>query len=261
MNKICCYHLDMTCKRIIVFIGAMLVTLQCIAQDAIIFRDGRVKPVKIIQVNNDKTLYKDSGDKMAAEEFVENTQLFMLKFKTRGNVVFNSKGERVYTVSEHTQIPKDAIVIYYKDGKEVPAYSLTMDANVVTFSTSKRDKGNPVLAQKTDIFMICYPDGTRDILTNLAMEEQKEREREAAALRKKAEREAEIADSIQKASTAEESASAKSPRKATIVTKKGARMKVWVCSETATMVSYKKTNTPKAPIFQMSKAKIKNIIY
>lgn len=246
-------------KRQIVQILLLAITINASAQDAIIYRDGRVKSVKIIQVNNDKTLYKDSGDKMATEEFVENTQLFMLKFKTRGNVVFNSKGERVYTVSEHTQIPKDAIVIYYKDGKEVPAYSLTMDANVVTFSTSKRDKGNPVLAQKTDIFMICYPDGTRDILTNLAMEEQKERE--AAALRLKAEREAEIADSIQKASTAEEIASAKNPRKATIVTKKGSRMKVWVCSETATMVSYKKTNTPKAPIFQMSKAKIKNIIY
>lgn len=130
---------------------------------------------------------------------------------------------------------------------------------LLTAFSCKKDKGNPVLAQKTDIFMICYPDGTRDILTNLAMEEQKERE--AAALRKKAEREAEIADSIQKASTAEESAATNSPRKATIVTKKGARMKVWVCSETATMVSYKKTNTPKAPIFQMSKAKIKNIIY
>ena len=38
-------------------------------------------------------------------------------------------------------------------------------------------------------------------------------------------------------------------------------MKVWACSETATMVSYKKKNTTKAPIFQMSKAKIKNIIY
>lgn len=130
---------------------------------------------------------------------------------------------------------------------------------LLTAFSCKKDKGNPVLAQKTDIFMICYPDGTRDILTNLAMEEQKERE--AAALRKKAEREAEIADSIQKASTAEENASAKSPRKATIVTRKGARMKVWVCSETATMVSYKKTNTPKTPIFQMSKAKNKNIIY
>ena len=130
---------------------------------------------------------------------------------------------------------------------------------LLTAFSCKKDKGNPVLAQKADIFMICYPDGTRDILTNLAMEEQKERE--AAALRKKAEREAEIADSIKKASTAEESASAKSPRKATIVTRKGARMKVWVCSETATAVSYKKTNTPKAPIFQMSKAKIKNIIW
>lgn len=235
-------------------------TISAYAQDAIIFRDGRVKPVKIIQVNNDKTLYKDSGDKMATEEFVENAQLFMLKFKTRGNVVFNSKGERVYTVSEHTQIPKDAIVIYYKDGKEVPAYSLTMDSNVVTFSTSKRDKGNPVLAQKTDIFMICYPDGTRDILTNLAVEEQQQREREAEEARQKAQREAEVSDSI-KAAAMEEAASATNPKKATIVTKKGVHMKVWVCSETATMVSYKKTNTPKAPIFQMSKAKIKNIIY
>lgn len=98
---------------------------------------------------------------------------------------------------------------------------------LLTAFSCKKDKGNPVLAQKTDIFMICYPDGTRDILTNLAMEEQKEREREATALRKKAEREAEIADSIQKASTAEESAATKSPRKATIVTRKGARMKVW----------------------------------
>lgn len=53
------------------------------AQDAIIYRDGRVKSVKIIQTNNDKTLFKESGNKKASEEFVENTKVFMLKFKTR----------------------------------------------------------------------------------------------------------------------------------------------------------------------------------
>ena len=230
------------------------------AQDAIIFRDGRVKSVKIIQTNNDKTLFKESGNKKASEEFVENTKVFMLKFKTRGNVVSNANGERILTTSEHTEIPKDAIVVYYKDGREIPAYNLTMDASVVSFKTSKRAKDRPIFSPKSEVFMIRYPDGTRDILTNLAVEEQQQREREAEEARQKAQREAEVSDSI-KAAAMEEAASATNPKKATIVTKKGVRMKVWVCSDTPTMVSYKKVNSAKAAIFNMSKAKIKNIIY
>ena len=230
------------------------------AQDAIIFRDGRVKSVKIIQTNNDKTLFRESDNKKAPEEYVENTKVFMLKFRTRGNVVFNSNGERILATSEPTQIPKDAVVVYYKDGREVPAYNLTMDANVVSFKTDKKTKNRPVFSPKSEVFMIRYPDGTRDILTNLAVEEQQQREREAEEERIKAQREAEKADSIKAAAT-EEAASTTNPKKATIVTKKGVHMKVWVCSDTPTMVSYKKVNSAKAPVFNMSKAKIKNIIY
>ena len=230
------------------------------AQDAIIFRDGRVKSVKIIQANNDKTLFKESGNKNASEEYVENTKVFMLKFKTRGNVVFNANGGRILTTSEHTEIPKDAIVVYYKDGREVPAYNLTMDTSTVSFKTSRKAKDRPIFSPKSEVFMIRYPDGTRDILTNLAVEEQQQRERETEEARQKAQREAEAADSI-KAAAIEEAASATNPKKATIVTKKGVRMKVWVCSDTPTMVSYKKVNSAKAAIFNMSKAKIKNIIY
>ena len=230
------------------------------AQDAIIFRDGRVKSVKIIQTNNDKTLFRESDNKKAPEDYVENTKVFMLKFRTRGNVVFNSNGERILATSEPTQIPKDAVVVYYKDGREVPAYNLTMDANVVSFKTDKKNKDRPVFSPKSEVFMIRYPDGTRDILTNLAVEEQQQREREAEEARQKAQREAEVSDSI-KAAAMEEAASATNPKKATIVTKKGVRMKVWVCSDTPTMVSYKKVNSAKAAIFNMSKAKIKNIIY
>lgn len=247
-------------KRSLFTLCIFYITLSASAQDAIIFRDGRVKSVKIIQTNNDKTLFKESDNKKATEEYVENTKVFMLKFKTRGNVVFNSHGERILTTSEHTQIPKDAIVVYYKDGREVPAYNLTMDANVVSFKTSKKDRKASVFSPKSEVFMIRYPDGTRDILTNLAIEEQRQREREAEEARLKAQKEAEMADSI-KAATVEAAASATNPKKATIVTKKGVRMKVWVCSDTATMMSYKKVNSTKAPVFNMSKAKIKNVIY
>ncbi len=260
MNKTCYFLLDTNFSRILGGFILVLASLPCIAQDAIIFRDGRVKSVKIIQTNNDKTLFKESDNKKASEEYVENTKVFMLKFKTRGNVVFNGSGERILTTSEHVQIPKDAIVVYYKDGREVPAYNLTMDANTVSFKTSKKAKDRPIYSPKSEVFMIRYPDGTRDILTNLAVEEQRQREREAEEARLKAQREAEVTDSI-KAAAMEEAASATNPKKATIVTKKGVRMKVWICSDTATMVSYKKVNSAKAAIFNMSKTKIKNIIY
>lgn len=243
---------------LLLFLGEFCVATK--GQDAIIYRDGRVKEVKIIQTNNDKTLFKEAGNKHAAEEYVDNKQVFMLKFKTRGNVVFNANGERILTTSERIQIPKDAIVVYYKDGREVPAYNLTMDANVVSFKPNKKAKYRPIYSAKSEVFMIRYPDGTRDILTNLPVEEQHQREREAEEARLKAQREAVVADSIKQA-TVEAAASETNPKKATIITKKGMRMKVWVCSETNSMVSYKKTNSSKAAIFNMSKAKIKSIVY
>lgn len=247
-------------KKIYAIISLLGISLGLYAQDAIIYRDGRVKEVKIIQTNNDKTLFKEAGNKHAAEEYVDNKQVFMLKFKTRGNVVFNANGERILATSERIQIPKDAIVVYYKDGREVPAYNLTMDANVVSFKPNKKAKYRPIYSAKSEVFMIRYPDGTRDILTNLAVEEQRQREREAEEARLKAQREAVVADSIKQA-TVEAAASETNPKKATIITKKGMRMKVWVCSETDSMVSYKKTNSSKAAIFNMSKAKIKRIDY
>lgn len=247
-------------KKIYAIISLLGISLGLYAQDAIIYRDGRVKEVKIIQTNNDNTLFKEAGNKHAAEDYVDNKQVFMLKFKTRGNVVFNANGERILTTSERIQIPKDAIVVYYKDGREVPAYNLTMDANVVSFKPNKKAKYRPIYSAKSEVFMIRYPDGTRDILTNLAVEEQRQREREAEEARLKAQREAVVADSIKQV-TVEAAASATNPKKATIITKKGMRMKVWVCSETDSMVSYKKTNSSKAAIFNMSKAKIKSIVY
>ena len=247
-------------KKIYAIISLLGISLGLYAQDAIIYRDGLVKEVKIIQTNNDKTLFKEAGNKHATEEYVDNKQVFMLKFKTRGNVVFNANGERILTTSERIQIPKDAIVVYYKDGREVPAYNLTMDANVVSFKPNKKAKYRPIYSAKSEVFMIRYPDGTRDILTNLPVEEQHQREREAEEARLKAQREAVVADSIKQA-TVEAAASETNPKKATIITKKGMRMKVWVCSETDSMVSYKKTNSSKAAIFNMSKAKIKSIVY
>ena len=278
MNKIFCFQLATYYKLLFFLTKFILLPTLCIAQDVIIYRDGRVRQVKIIQTNNDKTLFKEWGNKHATEEFVENVKVFMLKFNARGNVVFDSKGERVFTTSEPVQIPKDAIVVYYRDGREVPVYNLTMDANVISFKTSKpakkggllfgkkvsklvNDTDRPMYSPRSDVFMISYPDGTRDILTNLTVEEDKYHQRESENIRLNMQRKLVQTDSTATASEYEKTLSVSNPKKAIIVTKAGCKLKVWICSETSTSVSYKKENTSKAAIFKMSKLKVKNIIF
>ena len=239
---------------------ALVAVLPIQAQYAIIYRDGRVKRVKIVQTNNDKTLYTEWGNKHAAEEYVENTAVFMLKFKSRGNVVFDSRGERILTTSASVKIPKDAIVIYFKDGREVPVYNLTMDERTVSYRLEKKAKSRQMFSAKSEVFMICYPDGTRDILTDLITEERLEREFAEHEARRKAEEQIAREDSIRHAEE-QEKALAAAPKHAVIVTKKGSRMKVWICADENGVVSYKKENTSKAPLFRMSKSRIKSIQY
>ena len=55
--------------RGIIYALLLPMAINASAQDAIIYRDGRVKSVKIIQTNNDKTLFKESDNKKATEEY------------------------------------------------------------------------------------------------------------------------------------------------------------------------------------------------
>lgn len=247
--------------RICILLACVLGSvIDMLAQDVIIFRDGHIKNVKIIQTSNDKTLFKDTEDEYATEESVENNKIFMLKFRTRGNVVFNNRGERIVSSYGAKKAPRGAITIYYIDGREMFAYSLTMNTSVVTYSTNKKGEGTPVTVPKSEIFMICYPDGTRDVLNNICAEDAAQQQRAIEEARLKAEKEAQTADSIN-AAAIHDAAIGAVPKKATIVTTRGVKMKVWICDEKDGIVFYKKTNSDKAAIFQMSRSKIKSISF
>lgn len=85
--------------------------------DLIIYRDGRERSVKIIQVNTDRTLF--SAGKKSPEEWVDNSDVYMLKFKERGNVAFNENGERILTERVARSTPKGAILMYLKTAKSL----------------------------------------------------------------------------------------------------------------------------------------------
>ena len=233
--------------------------------DYVIFRDGRMQSVKILQIDNEKTLVMESGANSASEHYIMNSGFFMLKSNTRGNIVFNRVGERILTTSEPVDVPKGAISIICVDGREIVGYNVRVKDDNVTYNTAKKGKGQQLSLPVTEVFLINYSNGSRDVLTSII--EQDRREQAAEEARIEAERkvhEAEIARirELQESMRAEAAKpTMKNPKLATIVTKKGVRMKVWVCEDTPTIVSYKKAKTAKSPVIKLKKSNIKSITY
>lgn len=233
---------------------AVFPSLAVMAQsDLIMFRDGTEKKVKIVQVNNQKTVYKESASKKAPDFFVDNTKIYMIKYKSRGNVFFNEAGERMFGSNSGVAVQGQAALIYFVKGVEEAAYNVSMYSGVVTYET-KRKKGKLKSATKSEIFLIKYPDGTKDILTDLVPQMEDVVVQQPTAQDSLVEVSSETV-SVQPVVQREY------PCKATIITTRNKRLKVFICAEDAETVSYKKVNTAKASIFKLSRKNIESINY
>lgn len=92
----------------------------------------------------------------------------MIKYKERGNVYFKTDGSRVS--GEKQKIDKNADIVYLVDGAELPAYGLEMNSDGISFRTTKDKKKarSAINGYKlSEVFMIIYSDGSRDIITSL----------------------------------------------------------------------------------------------
>lgn len=252
---------DSLSKKLNKSIGKLLKT----NYDIVVYRDGRMKQVKIIQSDNQKTLVTEYGAESAAEFYIQNSQIFMLKYSERGNIVLDRKGVKKQTTTDALYIPKGASSIIFVDGTECIAYDVRVASGSVTYNTEKKNKGIQKTISASDVFIISYPDDTRDILTNIIEKDRRERDAEEARIKAEREaREAEIARTlaIRDSLRAEaEKPTLKNPKYATIVTKSGARMKVWVCGDTPSVISYKKNKSAKAQVLRINRKNIKSIQY
>lgn len=231
-------------------IALLLCSTHAQAQDdMIIYRDGRIRKAKIIQVNTDRTLF-NTGRK-TPEEWVDNSDVYMLKFKERGNVAFNEKGERILTGPGAKDLTRMGIMMYLISGKELVAFDLEMDRTTIRYK-QKNKKNAPIASiDKSEVFMLRYPDGSRDILNDI-MPKQTAEELKPAVPQNTAETEA-----------AGEESEDKTPalRPAVITTKKGTKTTVYVKQETKTKIIYKRIDDNKAPVFTVAKANIRSIKY
>ena len=184
-------------------------------RDLIILRDGSERRVKIVMVKNDNTLFA-TDKKSSIQESIPNKDIYMIKYDKRGNVFFTENGER-FSGTDDAKIPSNATAIYLLRGEEIIGYK---DASTIN---------------KSDIFLIVYPDETRELLNDFAII--RRMREEALAEKKRQEEEARLAE-----------LRSRYPKDATIKTVKNVTINVSILSETEEYVTYKKLGQKNSPV-------------
>lgn len=212
-------------------------------RDLILLRNGSERKVKIVMVNNESTVF--SSGESSSQESIPNTDIYMIKYDKRGNVFFTEEGERI-TGTGDGRIPSNASAIYLLKGQEIIGFNVEMDTAKVYYTLSKK-KGKDVLSiDKSDIFLISYPDDTKEMLNDF--ETIKRLKEEALAeKRRQAARLAELRSRY--------------PKDATIKTIKNLSINISLLSESDEVVTYKKVGQENGPIYHMNRANIKEIMF
>lgn len=209
--------------------------------DLVIQRDGTITNAKIMVVGKDKTTFAVGRGKNATQMELANSELFMLRFEERGSIVFDARGERILTTSTTEQFPKGAVLLFLCSGQILPVYHLSIDQHAARYFLDKKGEARKGFLPKSDIFMVCYPDGTRDIITTLTQPQPI------------------IIDPDPNPNPNPNPVPLTLPR-VTLVLTNGAQINGWLVKEEPTRVSYKKENSPDASIFVMEKSRIRSIV-
>lgn len=155
-------------------------------EDKIILRNGQEMDVKITQIDIDKIYFKTSSKKDAIQDVLNINDIYMLYTKTRGQIYISPEGKR-FTGSNNQDFDKNASIIYLTRGGCIPASDININGDEINYKKAnnqnkifkKKAKLTPFITiNASDVFMIRYSDGTRDIITRLESNEDVEKTEE-----------------------------------------------------------------------------------
>ncbi len=148
------------------------------AADHIIFRNGQEADVKLSQVTDQVISYTEVNAPSGGETTeVPSTDVYMVYIEGSGNVYISTDGRRI--TGELTRANyKKSDVLYLTRGAEIGAASIRIAEDAITYTvkTSKKVAGVGIgllsevsehTVAKSDVFMIRYKNGMRDIITPL----------------------------------------------------------------------------------------------
>ena len=162
---------------------ALLVVIPAFAwsQDLLMLRSGDEIFGKVDRVSKTEAVMNIAKecrpyyDQMNGVARIPVSDLYMIKYKERGNVYFNEDGTRI--TGENRKLDKTANLIYLTTGREIPAWDVNFGAQEVSYSDARRD-GKRTSIASDEIFLIKYIDGSKDIITSIEKKEPVEEKKE-----------------------------------------------------------------------------------
>lgn len=160
--------------RLLLFILVAASAFEALAQDLIILRSGEEMEGKVTQASQTAVVIelKKGGlfSKDVTKTELKASDIFMIKFKERGNLYFKEDGKRI--TGERQKLDRSADIVYLCDGKEIQAWDLALNPETITFRTTKDKKksmSSVMTIASSAVFMIKYSDGSRDVITDISI--------------------------------------------------------------------------------------------
>ena len=209
-------------------------------KDVVMLRDGKEIAGKIVLVNNDSTYIQIKKDETNA---YPNIDVYMLKYAKRGTVFFTEKNERI-TGTRDGNIPSGATAIYMLGGEELIGYDVNIGEKEVSYRVKKNKNSQIESVLKGLVFLIKYPDGSKEILNDFVLIKLSKKEselREAERLRL-------------------ERLKQTFPRDVTLKLKNDESCEVRLLSEDEQIITFILTKLKKGPVFRLKKKDLLEIV-
>lgn len=143
------------------------------AQDVVILRSGEELKGKIIQVSQNEVKMESKKGSVFSKPFTSSinpSDIYLIKYKERGNLYFKEDGKRVS--GEKQKLDSSADIVYLCEGKEIQAWDLKHNSETITFRTTKDQKkasSSTLTVANGAVFMIKYSDGSCDVITDITL--------------------------------------------------------------------------------------------
>jgi hypothetical protein len=248
-------------KQLTLLTLLLLAPLAALAQkDMMLFRDGSEKMVKVIQVNNDRIIYKEKDKKKSPELSVLTTDVFMIKYENKMNVFFDEYGDRSERSKELKHNKKD-ILVYLKIGAEMPVYSLELKRDGYAIYKKKKKDVQEHAFYKSEICMVKDPDGTKDILSDYVSHKEEPVNLPTPAKTNRANdtRETSSPDNAQDNVEMSKPTPLHYPCKALVTKIDGTSIRATVYSADNKLVCYRKLSNPNGPLYKLERSQVKSI--
>lgn len=147
----------------------MFYGLSSFAQDMIILRDGSEIQCKVELISNGIVSYINDGE---SDELL-TSQIYMIKYKARGNVFYSSNGEVIYNANgnnkKESKLSNTSIAIYLREGAEIIAPEINILENEIKYVVDNGffRKNTLETVKKDKVFLIRYGDGSKELVNSL----------------------------------------------------------------------------------------------